>query len=83
MAGNDHPTSIPTGVFKTGDGYINIATTGQKIWERFAQAIGATELIKREDYTTGALQFEANRKALNAELNAITEKSTMPNGFSY
>ncbi|MCX7319497.1 MAG: CoA transferase, partial [Hyphomicrobiales bacterium] len=28
QAGNNHPTSIPTGVFKTSDGYINIATTG-------------------------------------------------------
>src|SRR5687768_5772008 len=26
QAGNDHPTSIPTGVFKTTDGHINIAT---------------------------------------------------------
>src|SRR6202163_1833433 len=25
QAGNNHPTSIPTGVFKTADGYINIA----------------------------------------------------------
>ena len=29
QAGNNHPTSIPTGVFKTTDGYINIAATGQ------------------------------------------------------
>jgi crotonobetainyl-CoA:carnitine CoA-transferase CaiB-like acyl-CoA transferase len=28
QAGNNHPTSIPTGVFKTSDGYINIATGG-------------------------------------------------------
>src|SRR6266705_158815 len=28
QAGNNHPTSIPTGVFKTADGHINIATTG-------------------------------------------------------
>jgi crotonobetainyl-CoA:carnitine CoA-transferase CaiB-like acyl-CoA transferase len=41
QAGNNHPTSIPTGVFKTSDGYINIATTGGRIWERCAQAIGA------------------------------------------
>ena len=33
QAGNDHPTSIPTGVFKTTDGYINIATTGGPIWD--------------------------------------------------
>ena len=25
QAGNNHPTSIPTGVFRTSDGYINIA----------------------------------------------------------
>ena len=37
QAGNDHPTSIPTGVFKTTDGHINIATTGGAIWERFCK----------------------------------------------
>src|SRR5207253_3314962 len=50
QAGNNHPTSIPTGVFETSDGYINIATTGQKIWERFCRAIGAEELISNADY---------------------------------
>ena len=30
QAGNNHPTSIPTGVFKTSDGYINIAAAGQQ-----------------------------------------------------
>ncbi|MFT7576216.1 MAG: crotonobetainyl-CoA:carnitine CoA-transferase CaiB-like acyl-CoA transferase, partial [Alphaproteobacteria bacterium] len=28
QAGNNHPTSIPTGVFETSDGYINIASAG-------------------------------------------------------
>ena len=28
QAGNDHPTSIPTGVFATADGHINIAAAG-------------------------------------------------------
>ena len=41
QAGNNHPTSIPTGVFKTADGHINIASTGQKIWERFCKALEA------------------------------------------
>src|SRR5260370_33813768 len=43
-AGNNHPTSIPTGVFKTSDGYVNIATAGGRLWERCAQAIGAPSL---------------------------------------
>ena len=47
QAGNDHPTSIPTGVFKTSDGYINIATTGGRIWQRFAETLGAPDLVNR------------------------------------
>ncbi len=56
QAGNNHPTSIPTGVFKTSDGYINIATTGQKIWERLIKAIDAPELLKDERYSSIALR---------------------------
>src|SRR5437764_3251507 len=49
QAGNNHPTSIPTGVFKTADGHINIASTGQKIWERFCHALDDPDLIKRPE----------------------------------
>jgi formyl-CoA transferase len=68
QAGNNHPTSIPTGVFKTADGHINIATTGQVIWERFCRVIEAAELISHPDYATGALRSK-NRDALNAEID--------------
>jgi crotonobetainyl-CoA:carnitine CoA-transferase CaiB-like acyl-CoA transferase len=72
QAGNDHPTSIPTGVFKTSDGYINIATTGGRIWHRFAETLGAPDLPKRPEYAT-APDRSKNRKALNAEINKLTE----------
>jgi crotonobetainyl-CoA:carnitine CoA-transferase CaiB-like acyl-CoA transferase len=76
QAGNDHPTSIPTGVFKTSDGYINIATTGGRIWQRFAEALGAPDLPNRPEYAT-APDRSKNRKALNAEINKLTQtKST-------
>jgi crotonobetainyl-CoA:carnitine CoA-transferase CaiB-like acyl-CoA transferase len=75
QVGNDHPTSIPTGVFRTSDGYINIATAGGKIWERCAQALGAPELPKRPEYAT-APDRSRNRKALNAEINKLTEKKS-------
>jgi formyl-CoA transferase len=71
QAGNDHPTSIPTGVFKTADGHINIATTGGRIWDRFCEALGAPELAKHPDYATGPLRSQ-NRKALNAAIDART-----------
>ena len=69
QAGNNHPTSIPTGVFKTRDGYLNIATTGQAIWERCAKALNAEALLARPEYATMALRSK-NRDQLNAELNA-------------
>jgi formyl-CoA transferase len=76
QAGNNHPTSIPTGVFKTSDGYINIATTGGRIWERCAQAIGAPELYSHPDYATAPSRSK-NRDALNAKIEERTlTKST-------
>jgi crotonobetainyl-CoA:carnitine CoA-transferase CaiB-like acyl-CoA transferase len=76
QAGNNHPTSIPTGVFKTYDGYINIASAGGRIWERCAQTLGAPEWITDPDYATAPARSK-NRDALNAEINKRTEtKST-------
>jgi crotonobetainyl-CoA:carnitine CoA-transferase CaiB-like acyl-CoA transferase len=75
QAGNDHPTSIPTGVFKTSDGYINIATTGGRIWQRFCEALGAPDLVNRPEYATGPDRSK-NRKAINAEINKLTEKKS-------
>ncbi|MBX9823490.1 MAG: CoA transferase [Xanthobacteraceae bacterium] len=72
QAGNDHPTSIPTGVFKTTDGYINIATTGGAIWERFCRALGAEEMMKKPDYATAKARSE-HRKALNEEIGTYTQ----------
>ena len=47
QAGNNHPTSAPTGVYKTSNGYINIATTGEKMWVRLCEALGVPELVKQ------------------------------------
>jgi crotonobetainyl-CoA:carnitine CoA-transferase CaiB-like acyl-CoA transferase len=68
QAGNNHPTSIPTGVFKTKDGYINIATAGQKTWQRFCEAVGATALMERPEYKTSEARSK-NRDALSPEID--------------
>lgn len=72
QAGNDHPTSIPTGVFKTTDGHINIATTGGAIWERFCKALGADAMLKKPEYSSAKARSE-NRKALNEEIGTYTQ----------
>ncbi len=75
QAGNNHPTSIPTGVFATRDGHINIAAAGQKIWERFCQGIGAPQLVANPSYAKAA-DRSRNRDALNAEIAEILKTRT-------
>ena len=67
QAGNNHPTSIPTGVFKTRDGHMNIAASGHRIWLRFCDAIGAPELAEHPDYKTAALRSE-HRDRLHVDI---------------
>ena len=77
QAGNNHPTAIPTGVFKTRDGYMNLAVAGGKIWQRFCAAIGAPELATHADYATGALR-SINRDTLQVELDQrLSERTTV------
>jgi formyl-CoA transferase len=75
QAGNDHPTSIPTGVFQTSDGYINIASAGDEIFARLCKALDQPELAAHPDYKTGKSRSD-NRKALNAAIDAVTKKRT-------
>ena len=71
QAGNDHPTGIPTGVFPTADGHINIAASGEALWTRFCRAIAWEAALAEPDYATGALRSK-NRKVLNERIGAIT-----------
>src|SRR5438045_627792 len=73
QAGNDHPTSIPTGVFKTRDGHINIASAGDDIFRRLCKALDTPDLADHPDYRTGKLRSQ-NRKALNAAIERVTEQ---------
>jgi formyl-CoA transferase len=73
QAGNDHPTGIPTGVFPTSDGQINIAASGDNLWKRFSEAADAMHLYNDPDYANGPLRSK-NRKALNEKIGEITRK---------
>ncbi|MBH69116.1 MAG: formyl-CoA transferase [Rhodospirillaceae bacterium] len=76
QAGNNHPTSIPTGVFKTKDGYINLGVAGQIIWKRFCDLVGREDLRDHPDYAD-ADSRSRNRETLNVEIETfIKEEST-------
>ncbi|MDE0727320.1 MAG: CoA transferase [Alphaproteobacteria bacterium] len=75
QAGNDHPTNIPMGAFKTADGAVNIAASGGRLWTRFLDVAGAPELAEHPDYISTKLRSK-NRAKLNEVVGEIMAKRT-------
>ena len=75
QAGNNHPTTIPTGVFKTKDGHINIASAGDIIWGRLCDVLGDPDMASNPDFDNGEKRSE-NRVAVNASIETQTQKRT-------
>lgn len=71
QAGNNHPTGIPTGVFATADGHINIAATGAAIYERFSEVMQRPDWLTDERFRSPGARSK-NRDAMNAEIEGIT-----------
>ena len=78
QAGNNHPTGIPTGVFPTADGHINIAASGTVLFERLCKAMGAPELLEDKKFNSFDARRE-NRDELNNKIGSIT--STKPSQY--
>jgi crotonobetainyl-CoA:carnitine CoA-transferase CaiB-like acyl-CoA transferase len=75
QAGNNHPTGIPTGVFETQDGHINIAASGDDIYERFCRAIERPDLLTDARFATSRAR-SSNRDAIMEVLMPVTRKKT-------
>ena len=71
QAGNNHPTGIPTGVFETKDGHINIAASGEDLYTRFCKAIGRPDLLTDERFATSKARSK-NRDTLMDVLMPVT-----------
>ncbi len=75
QAGNNHPTSIPSGVFRTKDGHINIASAGTELFARMCGALGCPNLAKDPDYANAKGRLK-NRDRLNAIIEEVTATKT-------
>jgi len=71
QVGNDHPLYMPTGAFKTKDGHINIAGSGN-LYPRLCKVIGMPELLTHPDFSDFKLRHK-NRIAL---VKIIEEKTS-------
>ncbi len=75
QAGNDHPTNLPTGMFETSDGFMNIAASGDVMFARLCKAIGAEELLDDPRFADG-LARRANRSEIHDAINVHTQTRT-------
>ncbi len=75
QAGNNHPTGIPTGVFPTKDGHINIAAAGDEIYDRFCRAIERPDLRIDPRFATAKARSD-NRDVLMEIVMPVTRQKT-------
>ncbi len=69
LLGNDNFTAAPSGMFRTKDGYINIAANQQEQWENLADALGLSHLK-----TDPRFQERDTRKANRFLLTPLLEE---------
>jgi crotonobetainyl-CoA:carnitine CoA-transferase CaiB-like acyl-CoA transferase len=67
--GNEHPLTVPTGVFPTSDGYINIAAIGQTMWKRLCEALDAPQLVEMPGFGSDPERVR-NRERVNHEVGS-------------
>lgn len=73
--GNEHPLTVPTGVFKTRDGYLNVAAIGQNMWKRLCQALEVPHLVDEPGFGSDPERV-ANRARVNAAVGTEFLKRT-------
>jgi formyl-CoA transferase len=75
QVGNDHPTSMPTSAYKTKDGHINVAASGEGMWTSLCKTIGREDLLAAPEFKGGKKRAE-NRAKLNSILNESLARKT-------
>ncbi len=74
QVGNNHPTNVPMGTFKSADGYVNIAPMATH-WPRVCKVLGKEELEKDDRFVDNAARFK-NRDELNEIIAGVLANET-------
>jgi crotonobetainyl-CoA:carnitine CoA-transferase CaiB-like acyl-CoA transferase len=67
--GNEHPLTVPTGVFETSDGHLNLAAIGQTMWRRLCEALEVPHLVDEPGFGSDPERVQ-NRARVNAAIGA-------------
>jgi formyl-CoA transferase len=75
QAGNYHPISEPTGVYRASDGSLIIQAGGQTMFKRLCDALGAPELVSDERFVDGRIRLK-HRPELTVEIEKCLASRT-------
>jgi formyl-CoA transferase len=75
QVGNDHPTSMPTSAYRTKDGHINVAASGEGMWTKLCKVVGREDMLQSPDFKGGKKRAE-NRAKLNSILHESLSRKT-------
>lgn len=74
--GNEHPLTVPTGVFETADGYINLAAIGNSMFKRLCHALEMPELIDEPGLDSDPNRVQNRARVNQAVGQAIRQRTT-------
>jgi crotonobetainyl-CoA:carnitine CoA-transferase CaiB-like acyl-CoA transferase len=74
--GNRHASIAPYEMFKTSDGYVNVAAANEPMWQRFCRALDLTALLADPRFAANRDRV-TNRDALSALIEARLLSLTM------
>ncbi|MDE0874090.1 MAG: CoA transferase, partial [Acidimicrobiales bacterium] len=75
QAGNDHPTLGPMGMYKTMDGYLNLAASGGRLWEALCSELGVVEWLEDERFSSVSARRD-NKTVLNVLIEERLSQDT-------
>ena len=70
QTGNEHPLTVPTGVYPTADGWLNLAAIGQTMWVRLCKVLAIESLVDEPGLENDVARVQ-NRDRVNAVLEEI------------
>ena len=75
QAGNEHPQGVPTGVYASSDGYINISATSTRLWHGLCDALGKPVWKTKAEWSTQAGR-RGDRRGVNGAIAEIAKTKT-------
>jgi crotonobetainyl-CoA:carnitine CoA-transferase CaiB-like acyl-CoA transferase len=73
--GNHHPVSVPMGCYRTADGWLNVAGPSGRLYTKFCETLGVTELMTDPLFATPDSRSK-NRLRLNEIIGSRLKERT-------